>query len=155
MKQTTTNLYDVSSPDDGSIKDAGSSQLPSVLKVTVVFLCLVIVVYYATAPPVVSLADMEKRITSDKDEYYLGETVNVKVQLVNPLDHEVRLEPITRITYGTTQAGLGSAQILTSMLLMGLRTTYHPMATSRFWTRLCRQLSQGSSRSTYSASHSP
>jgi len=70
-----------------------------------VFLCLVIVVSYSTAPPVVSLADMEKRITSDKDEYYLGETVNVKVQLVNPLDHEVRLEPITRITYGTTQAG--------------------------------------------------
>ena len=69
------------------------------------FLCLVIVVFYATAPPVVSLADMEKRIMSDKNEYYLGETVNIKVQLVNSFDHDVRLEPITRITYGTVQAG--------------------------------------------------
>lgn len=69
------------------------------------FLCLVIVVYYATAPPVASLADMEKRIMSDKDEYYLGETVNIKVQLVNPFDHDVRLEPLNEITYGTMQAG--------------------------------------------------
>jgi len=69
------------------------------------FLCLVIVVYYATAPPVASLADMEKRVTSDKDEYYLGEPVNVKVQLVNPFDRDVRLEPLTRVTYGTLQAG--------------------------------------------------
>ncbi len=103
MKQTTT--IRCLALDDESIKDTGSSQIPSVLKVTVVFLCLVIVVSYATAPPVASLADMEKLVTSDKDEYYLGETVNVKVQLVNPFDHEVRLEPITRITYGTTQAG--------------------------------------------------
>jgi hypothetical protein len=103
MKQTTT--IRCLALDDEPIKDTGNRQLPSVLKVTVVFLCLVIVVSYATAPPVASLADMEKRITSDKDEYYLGETVNVKVQLVNPLDHEVRLEPITRITYGTMQAG--------------------------------------------------
>lgn len=69
------------------------------------FLCLVIVVYYATAPPVVSLANMEKRITSDKDEYYLGETVNIKVQLVNPFDHEVRFEPLSEINYDTMQAG--------------------------------------------------
>lgn len=69
------------------------------------FLCLVIVVSYTTAPPVVSLADMEKRIMSDKNEYYLGETVNIKVQLVNSFDHDIRLEPITRITYGTVQAG--------------------------------------------------
>ena len=103
MKQTTT--IRCLALDDKSIKDAGSSQLPSIFKVTVIFLCLVIVVYYATAPPVASLADMEKRVTSDKDEYYLGETVNIKVQLVNPFDHNVRLEPITRITYGTTQAG--------------------------------------------------
>jgi len=104
MKQTTT----IRCPalDDESIKDdAVSSQIPSVFKVTVVFLCLVIVVSYATAPPVASLVDMEKRITSDEDEYYLGETVNVKVQLVNPFEHDVRLEPITRITFGTMQAG--------------------------------------------------
>jgi len=69
------------------------------------FLCLVVVVYYATAPPVISLADMEKRITSDKYEHYLGETVNIKVQLVNPFDHEVRLEPLSEITYDTIQTG--------------------------------------------------
>jgi hypothetical protein len=91
--------------DDGSNKDAGSSRLSSALKATVAFLCLVIVASYAAAPPVTSLAEMEKRIVSERDEYYLGETVNVKVQLVNPFDHDVRLEPITRITYGTTQAG--------------------------------------------------
>ena len=82
-----------------------SGPFMAVFRSVAAFLCLVIVVSYATAPPVASLADMEKRITSDKDEYYLGETVNVKVQLVNPFDHDVRLEPITRITYGTVQAG--------------------------------------------------
>ena len=74
-------------------------------RIVAAFLCLVIVVYYATAPPVASLANMEKWVTSDKDEYYLGETVDVKVQLVNPFDYDVRLEPLTRITYGTLQAG--------------------------------------------------
>jgi hypothetical protein len=101
MKQTTT--IRCLALDGEPMKDAGSSQLSSVLKVTVVFLCLVIVASIATAPPVASLADMEKRIVSKRDEYYLGETVNVKVQLVNPFDHEVRLEPITRVTYGTMQ----------------------------------------------------
>ena len=103
MKQTTT--IRCLALEDEPMKDIGSSQIPSVLKVTVAFLCLVIVASYATAPPVASLADMEKRVTSDKDEYYLGEMVNVKLQLVNPFDHNVRLEPITRITYGTMQAG--------------------------------------------------
>lgn len=77
----------------------------AVFRCIVAFLCLVIVVSYATAPPVASLADMEKRITSDKDEYYLGETVNIKVQLVNPFDHDVRLEQLSGITYNTMQAG--------------------------------------------------
>ena len=82
-----------------------SSPFTAAFRIVAAFLCLVIVVYYATAPPVASLADMEKRVTSDKDEYYLGETVNVKVQIVNPLDYDERLEPLTRITYGTLQAG--------------------------------------------------
>ena len=77
----------------------------AVFRGIVAFLLLVILVSYASAPPMASLADVEKRIVSDKDEYYLGETINIEVQLVNPFDHEVRLEPITRVTYGTMQGG--------------------------------------------------
>jgi len=60
-------------------------------------------VFIVSASLVASLAEMEKRIISDEEEYYLGKTANIKVQLVSPFDHEVGLESITRITYRITQ----------------------------------------------------
>ena len=68
-------------------------------------LAFTLLVALSVAPPTISLGEMEKRIVADREECFLGESLNIRFIIVNPLDRDARLEPVREFTYGATMNG--------------------------------------------------
>ena len=83
----------------------GRGSLGTVALTVAALLVFVSLMALSAAPPAISLGDMEKRIVTDREEYILGETVNISFIIVNPLDRDARLEPVREFTYGATMNG--------------------------------------------------
>jgi hypothetical protein len=81
------------------------SRLSSVIQTVAALLFLIIVASISLAPPTLTLDDLEKIVTADRSECYMGESIKVSFIIQNSLDHDVRLEPVRHIAFMTSQGG--------------------------------------------------
>ena len=83
----------------------GRGSMGKAALILALLLVFVLLMALSAATPPVSMGDMEKRVVADREECFLGETVNISFIVLNPLDRDARLEPITELTYGATMNG--------------------------------------------------
>ena len=80
-------------------------RLNSGIQMITAFLLIIIVASVSWAPLTITLDDLEKIVTSDRNECYMGESIKVSFIIRNPLNRDVRLEPVRQLPFMTSRGG--------------------------------------------------